>query len=441
MNWASMAPGIPFVAGKQPDKAWLDNFAKRGLITPDTLFNVQYQQQFTQRLQIQAQLEPATDLRIDLNVTKSFTKTHTELFKNLSDDGFEHLSPYDAGGFEISYLAVKTIFGKIDSETGTTKTFSDFQRYRQTISSRLGALNPYNRDPTVPVNDPKDPNYRYGYGRYAQDVLVPAFLAAYTGKDPEKIGLLKNGGASSVRSNPFSNYLPRPNWRITYNGLTKLEPFKSIFTNVSLTHAYVGSLSMSSYNTNLLYEDPRLAGYPGFVDTVSGNYVPYFMLPNITMTEQFAPLLGVDVTLTNSLNLRVEFKKSRSLSLSLIDYQLTELRSSEITIGGSFRLRNVKFAFLGPPKDGKKVQNDMNFRMDLSFRDDKTVNNRLDADLVIPTSGQKVIGISPSIDYVVNNRLNLRFFYDRRQTIPVISTAYPITNTRGGLTLRFMLAQ
>lgn len=441
MNWASMAPGIPFVAGKQPDKAWLDNFAKRGLITPDTLFNVQYQQQFTQRLQIQAQLEPATDLRIDLNVTKSFTKTHTELFKNLSGDGFEHLSPYDAGGFEISYLAVKTIFGKIDSETGTTKTFSDFQRYRQTISSRLGALNPYNKDPGVPINDPKDPNYRYGYGRYAQDVLVPAFLAAYTGKDPEKIGLLKNGGAASVRSNPFSNYIPRINWRITYNGLTKLEPFKSIFTNVSLTHAYVGSLSMSSYNTNLLYEDPRLAGYPGFVDTVSGNYVPYYMLPNITMTEQFAPLLGVDVTLTNSLNLRAEFKKSRSLSLSLIDYQLTELRSSEITIGGSYRLRNVKFAFLGPPKDGKKVQNDMNFRLDMSFRDDKTVNNRLDADLVIPTSGQKVIGISPSIDYVVNNRLNLRFFYDRRQTIPVISTAYPITNTRGGLTLRFMLAQ
>ena len=159
------------------------------------------------------------------------------------------------------------------------------------------------------------------------------------------------------------------------------------------------------------------------------------------MTEQFAPLLGIDVTFTNSLNLRVEFKKNRSLSLSLIDYQLTELRSTELTLGGSYRLRNVKFAFLGQPQDGKKVQNDMNFRLDMSFRDDKTVNNRLDADLVIPTSGQKVIGISPSIDYVLNNRLNLRFFYDRRQTIPVISTAYPITSTRGGLTLRFMLAQ
>lgn len=441
MNWASWAPGVPFVFGKQPDKAWLDNFAKKGLITPDTTFNIQFQQQFTQRWQIQAQLEPANDLRIDLSMTKSFTKTHTELFKNLSDSGFQHLSPYDAGGFEITYMAIKTMFGGIDAESGTTKTFKDFERYRQTISNRLGALNPYNSDPGVPVNNPKDPTYRYGYGRYAQDVLVPAFLAAYTGKDPEKIGLLKNAGLSNVRSNPFSNYIPRPNWRVAYNGLSKLEPFKSIFTNVSLTHAYVGTLSMSSYNSALLYEDPRLAGYPGFVDTVSGNYIPYFLIPNITMTEQFAPLLGIDVTFTNSLNLRVEFKKNRSLSLSLIDYQLTELRSTELTLGGSYRLRNVKFAFLGQPQDGKKVQNDMNFRLDMSFRDDRTVNNRLDADLVIPTSGQKVIGISPSIDYVLNNRLNLRFFYDRRQTIPVISTAYPITSTRGGLTLRFMLAQ
>ncbi|SFO16556.1 cell surface protein SprA [Chitinophaga sp. YR627] len=444
MNWASWNPGVPFVFGMQPTKAWLDNFAKKGLITPDTTFNIQYQQQFTQRWQLQAQLEPVNDLRIDLSMTKSFSKTHTELFKNVNVNdslGFQHLSPYDAGGFEISYVAIKTIFGGIDNETGTTKTFNDFQRYRLNISNRLAAQNPYNSDPGVPTNNPKDPTYRYGYGRYAQDVLVPAFLAAYTGKDPDKIGLLKSAGLSNVRSNPFSNYIPRPNWRVAYNGLTKLEPFKSLFTNVSLTHAYVGTLSMSSYNTAMLYEDPRLAGYPGFVDTVSGNYIPYFLIPNLTMTEQFAPLLGVDVTFVSSLNLRVEFKKSRSLSLSLIDYQLTELRSTELTLGGSYRLRNVQFAFLGTQKDGKKVQNDMNFRLDMSFRDDRTVNNRLDADLVIPTSGQKVIGISPSIDYVVNNRLNLRFFYDRRQTIPVISTAYPITNTRGGLTLRFMLAQ
>ncbi len=445
MNWASMAPGIGFVLGGQPSKAWLDNFAKKGLITPDTLFNVQFQQQFTQRLDAQAQLEPVPDLRIDLNITKSFTKTHTELFKNATDTlgnvlGFEHLSPYDAGGFEITYIAIKTLFGKIDAESGMSKTFKNFEDYRLAISRRLATSNPYNSVPGTPTQNTKDPAYYYGYSRYAQDVLIPAFLAAYTGKDPEKIGLLQQGNAN-VRSNPFSNFIPKPNWRITYNGLTKLEPFRNIFTNFVLTHAYTGTLSMNSYNTALLFEDPRLLGVPGFVDTVSGNYIPYFLVPNLTMTEQFAPLIGFDMTFTNSLNCRVEFRKTRSLSLSLIDYQLTELRSTEIVIGGGYRMRGFPLPFRIGKDGGKKLENDMNFRLDLSYRDDKTVNNRLDADLVIPTSGQKVIGIAPSIDYVVNNRLNLRFFYDRRQTIPVISTAYPITNTRGGITLRFMLAQ
>ncbi|HVI46568.1 MAG TPA: cell surface protein SprA [Chitinophaga sp.] len=442
MNWASMAPGLKFVFGYQPDRQWFDNFAKKGLITRDTLFNIQAQQQFTQRWDAQAQLEPFNDLRIDLNMTKSFTKTHTELFKNISDPGpdFQHLSPYDVGGFEITYIAIKTMFGQITTKDGISQTFRNFENYRRTISQRLGNANPYNKDPGVPANDPKDPNYRYGYTRYAQDVLIPAFLAAYTGKDPDKIGLLKQG-SNSVRSNPFSNFFPKPNWRITYNGLTKLEPFRNFLTNFTITHAYVGTLSMNSYNTSLYYEDPRLAGYPAFRDTVSGNYYPYFVVPNLTLMEQFSPLLGVDLTFTNSLNARFEFRKSRSLSLSLIDYQLTELRSSEIVVGAGYRVRGLQLPFAVNKSGTKKLQNDLNFRLDLSFRDDKTANNRLDADLVIPTSGQKVIGIAPSIDYVVNNRLNLRFFYDRRQTIPVISTAYPITNTRGGITFRFVLSQ
>ncbi|MGF6846301.1 cell surface protein SprA [Chitinophaga sp. W3I9] len=436
-----MAPGLNFVFGYQPDRKWLDRFAQKGLITPDTMFNIQAQQQFTQRWDLQAQLEPLNDLRIDLTMTKSFTKTHTELFKNLTDPtDFQHLSPYDAGGFEITYIAIKTMFGKINTSDGISQTFRNFESYRNAISKRLGAANPYNKDPGVPATDPKDPAYAYGYTRYAQDVLIPAFLAAYTGADPDKVSLLKQGN-DNVKSNPFSNYVPKPNWSITYNGLTKLEPFRSFLTNFTIRHAYTGTLSMNSYNTSMYFEDPRLTGFPAFRDTISGNYFPYFLVPNLTLIESFSPLLGVDLTFVNSLNARVEFRKSRSLSLSLIDYQLTEVRSSEIIIGAGYRVRGVQMPFSFSKNGGKKLQNDMNFRLDLSFRDDKTANNRLDADLSIPTSGQKVVGISPSIDYVVNNRLNLRFFYDRRQTIPVISTAYPITSTSGGITFRFVLSQ
>lgn len=332
------------------------------------------------------------------------------------------------------------MWGKINEVDGISQTFRDFEGYRKIISRRLGQENPYNTDPGIPEFDPKDPEYRYGYGRYSQDVLIPAFLAAYTGKNPETVSLLKQG-AGGVRTNPFKNILPKPNWRISYNGLSRLAPFRNFLSVFTLTHAYIGTLSMNSYNTALMFYDPLLMGYPAFRDSVSGNYVPYFLLPNMTINEQFAPLLGVDMTFTNSLNARVEFKRSRTLSLSLIDYQLSEMRSSEIVVGAGYRIRGFPMPFKIGKDGGTRLENDLNFRLDLSFRDDKTVNNRLDADIVIPTSGQKVIGIAPSIDYVINNRLNIKFFYDRRQTIPVISTAYPITNTRGGLTLRFMLAQ
>jgi cell surface protein SprA len=197
---------------------------------------------------------------------------------------------------------------------------------------------------------------------------------------------------------------------------------------------------MNSYTSALLFQDPLRVDYPGFIDTLSGNYVPYFLVPNITITEQFSPLIGADMTFTNNISLKIAYRKSRTLSLSLVDYQVTEMRSSEIDIGGGFRIRNVTIPGL-VGKNGKKISNDLNFMIDLGFRNDITVNNQLDANLAIPTSGQKVIRIAPSIDYVVNNRLNLHFFYDKQQTIPAISTSYPISNTQAGVTLRFILAQ
>lgn len=434
-NWNTFKPGLGFAFGWQPTTAWLDRIGHKGWITHDSLLNIQFQQQFVQTLEAQASLEPIPDLRIDLNLSKSFSKSHTELFKDTTGSaGFAHLSPYDAGGFEVSYLALKTLFGKQELVDGISRTFLDFESYRQVISRRLGEENPY----TGGRPDPKDPSYKLGYGRYAQDVLIPAFLAAYTGKSPEKIGLLKSNN-ESVRSNPFSNIKPFPNWKITYNGLGKLNLFNNFITNLTLSNAYTSRLSMNSYSSALLYADPLLYGYPGFIDSISGNYIPYFLVPNITLSEQLSPLLGVDATFSNNLNLRFAFSKSRILSLSLIDFQLTEMRSTEVDFGAGFRVRNVPLPFnIG---EGKKIHNDLNFRLDMSVRDDRTVNNRLDADLVIPTSGQKVITISPSIDYVVNERLNLHFFYDRRQTIPAISTSYPLSTTQAGVTFRFVLAQ
>lgn len=434
-NWARMAPGMRFAFGWQAPYSWLNQLGHQGLLSRDSTFNLQFQQVFTQRLDAQASLEPLSNLHIDLSLTKSFSKTHSELFKDTTGhSGFAHLNPYDAGGFEITFIALKTLFDHTDPQTGARETFLRFEQDRSIISQRLGQANPYTKGRV----SPSDPLYDLGYGKYAQDVLIPAFLAAYTGTDPSRVSLLKNNN-SDVRSNPFSNIHALPNWRVSYNGLSNLPLFANILSNLNITHAYSALLDMNSFTSALLYMDPLNYGYPGFIDSVSGNYIPYFLVPNITITEQFNPLLGLDATFTNNLNLHFSYGKGRTLSLSLIDFQLSEVRSTDISFGAGYRVRNLQFAFL--KNNGKKVSNDLNFRVDLGLQNFRTVNNQLDANLVIPTSGQEVITISPSIDYVVNDRLNLHFFYDKRQTIPAISTSYPISNTEAGVTLRFILTQ
>ncbi len=217
---------------------------------------------------------------------------------------------------------------------------------------------------------------------------------------------------------------------------------EKIFTNFSIRHGYSSTLSMNSFNTALLFTDPFRVGYPSFIDPQTGNYIPFFLIPNITISEQFSPLLELDMTFTNQLSTRVEYKKSRQLSLSLVDYQLAEIRSTEYVVGFNWRKRGVPFlqnVRIG--KNGKKLDNDVTFRFDFSLRDDATANSKLDQNTAFGTAGQKVIRISPTIDYVLNNRVNLKFYFEQNKVIPKIATTAPITTTRGGLQVRISLAQ
>ena len=254
-----------------------------------------------------------------------------------------------------------------------SETFKEFESNRAILSKKLSGLNPYQGG----VIDPNDPNYFKGYGRYAQDVVIPAFLAAYSKKDPTSIKLTKNSNPN-LRSNPFSGIIPKPNWTVTYTGLSRLRGMDKIFTNFSIRHGYHSTFSMNSFNTALLFTDPNRVGYPFFRDTLTGNYIPYFLVPNITIQEAFDPLIEIDMTFTNQLTARFEFKKSRQLSFSLIDYHL---------------------------------------------------------------AGQKVIRIAPSIDYILNNRVSMKLYFEQTRNIPKISNSFPITNTRGGLQIRISLTQ
>ncbi|MEO6916899.1 MAG: cell surface protein SprA, partial [Chitinophagaceae bacterium] len=437
MNFRSMAPGLNFVAGYQPDTAYINRFAQRGLFTKNPLFNTLNRQDHNEKITVNAQFVPVRDLIIDLNIDKTFGKVYSELFKDTigsPTSNFVRLNPYTSGSFNVSFISFQTLFEKFHANE-VSGTFKQFEANRLTLSNRLGDKNNYSQGTGTD-------GFRQGYGRYAQDVLIPSFIAAYTKKDPASINLLKQNNPN-ISSNPFSGILPKPNWRLSYTGLSRIPAFEKIFTNFTISHAYNSNLSMNSFNSSLLFADPLRLGVPGFVDTASGNFYPYFLVPNITITEAFAPLLDVDIQFTNQLTTRFEYKKSRTLSLSLIDFQLSESRSTEFVIGAGFRKRGFPLPFKVPfsKKNTKKLENDINFRLDLSLRDDVTSNSRLDQDASLPTAGQRVIGINPSIDYVLNNRINVKLYFDQRRVEPKISTSAPITTTRAGVQIRVSLAQ
>ncbi len=425
-------PGLDFVYGSQPNRSFVESYAANGKLSTDSLFNSQFQQNYAQTLNANATLEPFPDFRIDLTLSKTFSKTHSELFKDSTFSGkpFEHLNPYETGSFNISYIALKTMF---KSAGANSAVYNEFLENRKVISHRLGSINPYTNN----TPDPNDPEYSKGYTKFSQDVLIPAFIAAYSGKDPSKVALVDYSN-STVQSNPFKYYFPMPNWRISYNGLTKLPIFSPIFNNFVINHSYSGTMSLNSFVSAMFYQDMFALGAPSFIDSSSGNYVPFYQVPNLTISEQFSPLLGVDAALKNNVSAKFEYRKSRTVSLSLIDYQVSETKSSEIVIGAGYRVRglNLPFEILGV----RKLKNDLNIKVDLGFRDDKTSNNYLAQNIEVTTRGQKVVTISPTVDYVASDKLTIQLYYDRRQSIPYTTQSFPITTTRAGIRLRFIFA-
>ncbi|NCU03686.1 MAG: cell surface protein SprA, partial [Chitinophagaceae bacterium] len=410
--------------------------ASKGWITKDTNFNFMFTQSYRQELKAEATVQPFRDFTIDLNLTRSFSKNYSQLFKDTTGNGtFGHLSPLASGGFDISFISYQTMFRKF-SATTPGESFLQFEANRLLLSQRLGGKNPYSGNQINPDG------YYKGYGRYAQDVLIPAFVAAYTDQDPLKVALIDQKN-TKINDNPFKRYLPKPNWRLTYNGLSRIPGFDRIFTNFSITHGYSSNLSMNNFTSALLYADQFGLGFPSFVDTISNNFVPFFIVPNLTISERFSPLIGIDVQMTNQLNFKLDYGRSRTISLSLIDFQVSEVRSVEVTVGAGWRKRGLKLPFKVPfsKNDSKTLSNDLSFRFDMTYRDNATSNNILDQRNTIPTGGQKVLSINPSIDYVLNNRVRLRLFFEQTRVVGYIATPPPVVNTRAGLQVNISLAQ
>jgi len=417
-NWDMNAPGLGFIFGSQKDIKY--KAASSGWITTDTLLNNPYITRATENLTFRSTVEPVRNFKIDVTAERAFATTYTAYYKANSKGEFNNpTAPQDRGIFSMSYIIWPTAFSK-DNSDDESPVFEQMLSYRKTIAERLAGENPN----SVGVDSLGYPN---GYGPTQPQVLWASFMAAYSGKDPNKI-----------KFNAFPK-IPYPNWRITYNATQGIASLRKYFQSFSVSHAYRSAYSVGGFLTDINYAD--VGGFPAALDNAR-NFIPEKRMDVITVSEQFGPLIGFDMTMKNSMLARVEFKKSRNLSLSFVNNQLTEMRSNELVIGTGYRFKSVPFK-VRSLATGKSVtmKSDLNVKIDFSIRDNKTILRRIEENNNQISTGTKQTSINFSADYMVSQKLNVRLFYDQTISNPHVFSQVPTSNINAGLSLRFTLAQ
>ena len=280
-----------------------------------------------------------------------------------------------------------------------------------------------------------DPTKHGRVNSNSADVLVPAFLAAYTGRD-----------ASRMNLNPFLGILKiLPNWSVTFDGLGKIPWVKDHFKSVTLTHAYTCKYAIGSYGSYSTWvgsdSNDKMHGFVRDVTTDAPRPSSAYDISNVTLTEAFSPLIGLNMTMKNSLSIKAEYRKQRNLALNVTSVQLTEGHTSEFVIGGGYTIKNL--SFIAKKRDGgqTKVSNDLKLQVDLSYKDVKMLLRKVEEGITQASSGNKVLAIKISADYVLSQKISLQLFYDHQGTTPLISSSYPVKADNVGLNIKLMLTR
>ena len=411
-------PTLAFTFGSQDDVRY--EAAKRGWLTTYPEFNQNFTQVVTNTLDLTANVDLFPDFKIDLKGDRTMSNNTSEQYNVDELTGqYTPLSPNSFGNFSISTIMLKTAFKQSD-ENGSA-AFDDFRENRIIIANRLA------KDYYGSTSFPLDAEgYPVGFGKNNQSVLIPSFLAAYTGLFTMGAG----DTAKDISLRAFRDF-PVPNWNIKYSGLMRYTFFKEKFKRFSIQHSYRASYTINSFRSNFEYDKN-----PNGVDA-GGNFNNKTIIANINLVEQFNPLIRLDFEMKNSVKILAEMKKDRSLSLSFDNNLLTEVQGMEYIIGMGYRIKDVILSSQLADNPTGIIKSDINIKMDFSFRKNKTIVRYLDYNNNQLGGGQNIWSAKLTADYSFSKNLTAIFFYDHSFSKPVISTSYPLTNIRAGFTMRY----
>ena len=440
----SMAPGLDFAfglvdddyIGKARENDWL--LRNDSVATPATTSK-------TDNLQLRMTLEPVKDLKIDLSAVRTQTTQKSIQYM------YEGTPTTQSGSFQMSTISLSTAFeGMGDANSGyRSKTFEKFVNslagYRDRVEAQYaGTVYPAGSA----LSGGKFDASRTPVNQYSGDVMIPAFLNAYTSM----------GGNSLSLFPALSRLLP--NWTVRYSGLGKLPWFRDHFKSVNINHSYKSIFAVGSYNSYSTYQE-YMNGLGFINDTSTGNPSPssMFNISQVSINEAFSPLLGMDVTFNNNMTLKGEYRQTRVLNLSMTSVQLNEALSKDWVIGMGYRINNFGLFDGGVRKlkaktgtgnrnaasNGQQMRgtnHDLNLRLDFSFRKQAAIVRDIATMTSSASSGNNALKLSFSADYTFSKLLTMSFYYDRQTNTPLLSSSsYPTTTQDFGLSIKFSLTR
>jgi len=449
-----LSPGLGFAFGAVGD-GFIDKAARNGwLMQNDSNITTPATTAAMEDLQLRATLEPFNDFKIDLNASRTVNKSKSVQFM------YSGMPTTQSGSYSITVISIGSAFGKTGNINNNyhSKHFQKFLDNMPVIQKRLEqkyASMTYPKSAGEAwAGKPYDPA-NGGVELYSADVMVPAFLSAYCG-----------GNALSSPLDIFPALAKlMPNWSIKYSGLTKLSPwFAEHFKSFNINHVYKSVYSVGAYNSYSNFME--YMGEWGFInDVTTGNPIPSSMynVSTVSINESFSPLIGVDMTFNNGLTAKLEYKKTRTLNLSMTSVALTENFSNDIVIGTGYKIKDLNLfgakSIQDPnykkSKNSKNdetsrttsrtrssVSHDLNIRADFSYRMQNALNRNIQTAITTATSGATAYKIAISADYTFSRLLTLSGFLDWQKNVPLVSqSSYPTTTADFGVSMKFSLTR
>lgn len=443
-----MAPGVGFAFGFAGD-SYIDKAAERGWLLMADSVATPATTSLTEDFQLRMTLEPVKNLKIDLNASRTETKSKSIQYM------YQGSPTTQSGTLTMTTISLGSAFeGMGDAKNGYhSKTFEKFCRsldgFRDRVEAQYaGATYPAG---TALAGKPFDPA-NGTVSKYSADVMVPAFLSAYTSM----------GGKSLSIFPTLARLLP--NWTLRYSGLVQLPWLRDVFKSFNINHSYKSIYAVGSYSSYSTFQE-YMNGLGFISDATTGNPVPgsMFNVSTVSINEAFSPLLGIDMTFHNNLTCKLEYRKTRVLSLSMTSIQVNEAVSNDWVVGMSYKINNFKLfggrrrrrvrssnagrqnnnsSSTSSTARGSGFNTDLNLRLDLSYRKQASICRDIATMTSSASSGNTAFKLSFSADYTLSRLLTMSFYYDRQTNTPLLSSSsYPTTTQDFGLSLKFSLTR